>query len=91
MAKEALNPRRNLVYTTQVSTNGTSPQSFDYSEYEHNGICHMQVEDFAGDDTANTPTFDITSNDAVQRQTWGLSAISLLSEGSSLATTASST
>lgn len=35
----------------------------------------MQVEDFAGDDFKNTPTFGITSNDGVEPTTWGLDAL----------------
>ena len=67
------------VYHEQVPTNGTNPLSFDYSEYDYQGICHMQLEDLSGDDFANTPTFDLTSNDAVEPQTWGLFAPSSFS------------
>ncbi|KAL2056352.1 hypothetical protein ABVK25_003375 [Lepraria finkii] len=81
---------KTYVYHSETSTNGTSPQSFPYSEYYNNGVCHMQLEDFSGDDFANTPTFDITSNDAVAPQTWGLSATSLLDRGSNPTTIASS-
>ena len=70
-------------YHAQMTTNGTSQQQFPYSEYEKAGICHMQLENFAGDDFANTPRFGITSNDAVQAQTWGLKELASLGGGSS--------
>ncbi|KAI4212550.1 MAG: hypothetical protein LQ351_004802 [Letrouitia transgressa] len=73
MAKQELMSR-----TMNISKNGTNPQSFPYSEFISKGLCHMQIEDFSGDDYANTPTFGLTSNDAVQPRTWGLSALRLL-------------
>ena len=35
----------------------------------------MQVESFSGDDFANTPVFEITSNDGLSPQTWGIAAL----------------
>ena len=78
---------RSIVYHAQVSTNGTNPRSFDYSQYDSQGICHAQLEDSEGDDYANTPTFEITSNDAVESKTWGPSA-SNSGNGAAPATTA---
>ncbi|KAL8673992.1 MAG: hypothetical protein Q9168_001577 [Polycauliona sp. 1 TL-2023] len=69
------------VYHSQVATNGTNPRSFPYNEYIQEGYCHMQLENLAGDDSANDANFDITSDDAVQPQTWGVQAIRLLDGG----------
>lgn len=49
----------------------------------------MQLENLAGDNYANTPTFEITSNDAVAPHTWGLSALSLLGGDAALTAMAS--
>lgn len=83
---------QNKAYHAELSTNGTNPQSLQYSEYI-NGLCHMQLEDLSGDDFGNTPkgAFKITSNDAVAPQTWGLSALSELGGASDTTTTTSST
>ncbi|KAK4694506.1 hypothetical protein P7C71_g3092, partial [Lecanoromycetidae sp. Uapishka_2] len=79
------------LYHAEISTNGTNPQSFPYSDY-YNGQCHMQVEDFAGDDVGNTPApggFKITSDDGIAAQTYGLEAINLLGGASSATATLS--
>ncbi|KAL8728828.1 MAG: hypothetical protein Q9166_005145 [cf. Caloplaca sp. 2 TL-2023] len=51
----------------------------------------MQLENSAEDDFTNTPTFDLTSDDAVEPQTWGIQALSLLGGGSSASATVSMT
>lgn len=44
------NQSKTYVYHEQLETDGTKPQSFPYSEYDKDGVCHMQFEDFTGDD-----------------------------------------
>lgn len=63
---------KRVAYHKQVSTNGTNPQSFPYDDYNSKGICHIQLENFAEDDWADTPPFNLKSDDAVDPKTWGL-------------------
>ena len=71
---------------TQVPTNGITSQTFDYSEYDEAGICHFQIEDSEGDDSVDTPTFDLKSDDSLPVATYGVSSTSLLAEATTQTT-----
>lgn len=66
------------MYHAQVDSNGTNPRSFPYDGFKRKGICHMQRENTTEDDRANTPAFDLKSDDSVEPKTWGRSTLTLL-------------
>ncbi|KAM0800756.1 hypothetical protein BDR22DRAFT_232743 [Usnea florida] len=79
------------LYTANVTTNGTDPQSFPYSS-AFNQSCHMTLYCHNSSDCGprgQSPEFALAHNNAAAAQTWGLAATA--SVGKAVAATATGT
>ena len=84
-------PLPTTVYTANVTTNGTDPQSFPYSA-SFNQSCHMTLYCHNSSDCGprgQSPEFALAHNNAAAAQTWGLAATA--SVGKAVAATGTTT
>ena len=86
-------PEKPPVYTANVTTNGTDPQSFPYAD-SYNQTCHMSLYCHGSPDcgpVGASPEFSLLHNHAAAAQTWGLSATASIGKAAAAAPTATVT